>query len=104
LGDEQILSWTRSQKDERFNPTKQSTLKTLACLVFVSFLCTLLLSGGVMSTNFSEPVYVGAKESVTGSRKTQRKAAAPSVETVSQAEVSLFQVSGISSSGRPACP
>ena len=52
-----------------------------------------------MSTNFSEPVYVGAKESVTGSRMPQRKAGAPSVETVSQAEVSLLQVSGISSSG-----
>lgn len=77
-------------------------MKIITSLVFVSSLSTLLLSGCATNIDSSQPAYVGAKESVTGSRVPRREACALGVKTVSLAEVSLLQISGMSSNGSPA--
>ncbi len=77
-------------------------MKIITSLVFISSLSILFLSGCATNTDSGQPAYVGAKETVTGSRVPRREASALGVKTVSQAEVSLLQISGMSSNGSPA--
>jgi PBP1b-binding outer membrane lipoprotein LpoB len=66
------------------------------------FVVSLLLSGCATNTASTKVAYVGAKEMVTGSRVPQREPTALGVKTISQSEVSLLQITGLSSPGSPA--